>query len=191
MSMRRSAGLISTFSISSSSGRIATVTAEVWMRPWASVAGTRCTRWVPDSNLSCENAPRPTMRLMTSAIAAVLARALAQRLDLPALRFGVAAVHAQQVAGEDRRLVAAGAGADLEEDIAAHRADRAAAAAAAARRSRCSRRCRTAASSSSPSARMSESASLSMSWALAQFPLQPPIVGERRRGRLQACVFHR
>ena len=29
-------------------------TAEVWMRPCASVAGTRCTRCVPDSNLSSE-----------------------------------------------------------------------------------------------------------------------------------------
>ena len=33
----------------SASGKTATVAAEVWMRPWASVAGTRCTRWPPDS----------------------------------------------------------------------------------------------------------------------------------------------
>ena len=26
--------------------------AEVWMRPWVSVAGTRCTRWPPDSKRS-------------------------------------------------------------------------------------------------------------------------------------------
>jgi hypothetical protein len=32
--------------------------AEVWMRPCDSVAGTRCTRCVPDSNFSRENAPR-------------------------------------------------------------------------------------------------------------------------------------
>ncbi len=51
-------------------------------------------------------------------VAAVLARALADRLDLPPLRFGVASVHAQQVTDEDRRFVAAGAGADLEEDVA-------------------------------------------------------------------------
>ncbi|MFM8682441.1 MAG: hypothetical protein ACKOEG_01450 [Chthoniobacterales bacterium] len=28
-------------------GRTATVAVEVWMRPWASVAGTRCTRCTP------------------------------------------------------------------------------------------------------------------------------------------------
>ena len=35
--------------MSSASGITATVTVEVWMRPWASVAGTRCTRCTPDS----------------------------------------------------------------------------------------------------------------------------------------------
>ena len=32
---------------------------DVWMRPWDSVAGTRCTRWVPPSYLKRENAPSP------------------------------------------------------------------------------------------------------------------------------------
>ena len=41
-------------SMSSASGITATVTVEVWMRPCASVAGTRCTRWTPDSYLSQE-----------------------------------------------------------------------------------------------------------------------------------------
>ena len=50
----RSAGLMLVSSTSSASGMIATVAAEVWMRPWDSVAGTRCTRWVPDSNFSRE-----------------------------------------------------------------------------------------------------------------------------------------
>ena len=36
------------------------------MHPLASVAGTRWTRCVPDSNLKCENAPWPTTRLMIS-----------------------------------------------------------------------------------------------------------------------------
>jgi hypothetical protein len=49
-----------------SSAMIATVAAEVWMRPCDSVSGTRCTRCVPDSNLSLEYAPRPSMRAMTS-----------------------------------------------------------------------------------------------------------------------------
>ncbi len=45
---------------------MATVQADVWMRPCASVAGTRCTRCVPDSNFRRENAPLPAMRLMIS-----------------------------------------------------------------------------------------------------------------------------
>ncbi len=47
-SMRRSAGSICR-STSSASGSTATVAADVWMRPWLSVSGTRCTRWTPDS----------------------------------------------------------------------------------------------------------------------------------------------
>ena len=35
----------------STSGMTATVAVEVWMRPWVSVAGTRCTRCTPDSYL--------------------------------------------------------------------------------------------------------------------------------------------
>jgi len=38
-------------------------------------------------------------------------------LHPPALTLGVAAVHAEELAGEERRLVAAGAGADLEHDV--------------------------------------------------------------------------
>jgi hypothetical protein len=51
-------------------------------------------------------------------VAAELGRALRDDLDLPALALGVARVHAEQVAGEQRRLVAAGAGAHLEEQVA-------------------------------------------------------------------------
>jgi hypothetical protein len=40
-------------------GHDATVAVEVWMRPCDSVSGTRCTRWVPPSNLKIENAPWP------------------------------------------------------------------------------------------------------------------------------------
>ena len=47
--------------------------------------------------------------------AAELARRLAEHLGLPALAFGKTRVHAQQVAREQRGLVAAGAGADFEE----------------------------------------------------------------------------
>jgi hypothetical protein len=54
VSIPQSAGLIATASSSSASGITATVQAEVWMRPWVSVTGMRCTRWPPDSNLSFE-----------------------------------------------------------------------------------------------------------------------------------------
>ncbi len=38
-------------------------------------------------------------------------------VDLPALRLGVADVHAHHLGGEERRFVAAGAGPDLDEDV--------------------------------------------------------------------------
>src|SRR5690606_26099442 len=50
-------------------------------------------------------------------VAAVLALVRGEHLDGPALVLGVAAVHAEEVAREERGLVAAGAGADLEEQI--------------------------------------------------------------------------
>ena len=65
VSTRMSSGLILT-STSSASGSTATVAAEVWMRPLASVSGTRCTRWTPDSNFSRANTPRPVTLAMIS-----------------------------------------------------------------------------------------------------------------------------
>ena len=50
----------------SASGITATVHADVWMRPCASVSGTRCTRWPPDSNLSFAYAPSPATRTIAS-----------------------------------------------------------------------------------------------------------------------------
>ncbi len=47
---------------SSGSGITATVQALVWMRPWVSVAGTRCTRWPPDSKRSAPYTCSPSMR---------------------------------------------------------------------------------------------------------------------------------
>ncbi len=63
--MRMSASLTS-ISTSSTSGSTATVAAEVWMRPWASVAGTRCTRCTPLSNFSRPNTPSPVTEAMIS-----------------------------------------------------------------------------------------------------------------------------
>jgi hypothetical protein len=60
------------------------VAAEVWIRPWDSVSGTRCTR---------------------------------ENLDIPAAHFRVSRIHAEQVAGENRRLVTAGAGAYFQEGV--------------------------------------------------------------------------
>src|SRR5258706_9342219 len=51
-------------------------------------------------------------------VASGLAQALRNDLDLPAVALGEARVHAEEVAREDRALVAAGSGADLEEEIA-------------------------------------------------------------------------
>src|SRR5437588_311868 len=55
-----------TTSTSSASGRTATVAVDVWIRPLASVAGTRCTRWTPLSYLSRLYAPRPWMPIAAS-----------------------------------------------------------------------------------------------------------------------------
>ncbi len=51
-------------------------------------------------------------------VTAVLALALGKDLHAPALFLGVARIHAEQVAGEDRRLVAAGTGTDFQEHVA-------------------------------------------------------------------------
>ena len=64
-SILRSLGSIST-STSSASGMTATVAVEVWMRPWLSVSGTRCTRCVPPSYLKTEYAPSPLTAKVTS-----------------------------------------------------------------------------------------------------------------------------
>ena len=53
-------------STSSASGSTATVATEVWMRPWLSVAGTRCTRCDPPSYLSRDQAPFPFTANTTS-----------------------------------------------------------------------------------------------------------------------------
>ena len=44
----------------------ATVAAEVWIRPWLSVAGTRCTLCTPLSNFSRPNTPSPVTEAMIS-----------------------------------------------------------------------------------------------------------------------------
>ena len=53
-------------SISSTSGSTVTVADEVWMRPWLSVAGTRCTRCGPPSNLRLRQAVGPLISMVMS-----------------------------------------------------------------------------------------------------------------------------
>ena len=117
VSIFRSSGLIS-MSTSSASGSTATVAAEVWMRPCASVSGTRCTRCTPDSNFSLANGAAAADFRDDFLEAALGALAHRHDLGLPALLGGVALVHAEQVAGEQRGLVAAGAGADFQDHVA-------------------------------------------------------------------------
>ena len=101
----------------SASGSTATVQAEVWMRPCASVFGTRCTRWPPDSNLSRENAPWPAMRAMTFLLPPS-SEALSEMISTcQPLALGIARVHAEKVARE-AGFITAGAGAHLDEEIA-------------------------------------------------------------------------
>ncbi len=64
-SMRRSFGSICT-STSSASGSTRTPAALVWMRPWLSVTGTRCTRCTPPSYFSRPYTGLPGSRLRTA-----------------------------------------------------------------------------------------------------------------------------
>ena len=88
------------------------------MRPCVSVAGTRCTRWTPLSNLSRAKTPRPeisaTISLNPPAVPSLDDRTSTfQRLPL-----GVFGVHAEQIAGEQSRFVAARARPDFEDGAA-------------------------------------------------------------------------
>ena len=87
------------------------------MRPCASVAGTRCTRCTPPSYLSRLYAPFPSHERDDLLEPAEPRRAREQDLDPPPLPLGVARVHAEELGGEEAGLVAAGAGADLEDRV--------------------------------------------------------------------------
>ena len=118
VSMRSSAGLSSTASISSSSGRIATVHGggvDAALR-----FGRGHALHAMRAGLELEMRERAVADDAADdfLVAAVLAGALRQHFDAPALLVGVARVHAEQIAGEDRRFVAAGARAHFEVDVA-------------------------------------------------------------------------
>jgi len=57
------------------------------------------------------------MRATTSLMAPTPLSLIVQDVDLPALPLGEAPVHAVEIAREEARLVAAGAGANLEHDV--------------------------------------------------------------------------
>ena len=139
--MRRSFGSIST-STSSASGSTSTPAArgvDAALRlgdrhPLHPVHAALVLQPGPDRSSGRRDRHRHGRRL----VAAEVGRSCVEDLGLPALPLGVAQVHPQQVAGEQRRLVAALARLDLEDDVlAVVRVARAAAArAAAARRPR-------------------------------------------------------
>ena len=95
-----------------------TVAVEVWIRPDDSVAGTRWTRWTPPSNLSRLYAPSPGISTIASLIPPIPVSLSDQDLGRELVRVGVAEVHPQELVGEQRGLLAAGAGPDLEDHVA-------------------------------------------------------------------------
>ena len=117
VSIRKSSLLMST-STSSTSGSTATVAAEVWMRPCVSVSGTRCTRCTPDSNFSLAKAPRPCTSAMISLKPPMVPSLAEITSTFQPCKRGEALIHPEQVAGEQRGLVAAGAGADFQHHVA-------------------------------------------------------------------------
>ena len=86
------------------------------MRPLASVAGTRWTRWTPDSNLRRAKTPFPVIEAMIVPAEVVLRHG--DDLDFPAVQVRIAAVHAEEIGSKERGFVAARAGAHLEDDVA-------------------------------------------------------------------------
>src|SRR5207245_7258096 len=104
-------------STSSASGKTATVTVEVWIRPLDSVTGTRCTRLPPRSNFSRLQAPLPWMNRITSLNPPTPVGLASITSTRHRCRSAYFRVHPGEIGGEERRLVAAGAGADLDEDV--------------------------------------------------------------------------
>ena len=102
-------------STSSGSGRTATVAVEVWIRPCASVSGTRWTRWTPLSNWRWRKAPSPATLNETSRKPPSSVGLEVEHLELPAHLLGEPPVHLVEVAGEQGGLVAAGARPDLDD----------------------------------------------------------------------------
>src|SRR5262249_679596 len=127
-STRRSAGSMVT-STGSASGSTSTPAAEVWIRPWDSVTGTRWTRCTPPSYFPPAPTPAAPPARRPGAggaprdggglVAAGAGGGGVEDLGLPALALGVPQVHAQQVGREQGRLLAPFPRLDLEQDVLA------------------------------------------------------------------------
>jgi hypothetical protein len=105
-------------STSSASGNTATVAVLVWMRPCASVAGTRWTRCTPLSCLRRFVNVLPVDLENDFPKAAEIGRTGIHRFHLPAHRFGIAGVHAVKIGGEQRGFRTARARADFHDGVA-------------------------------------------------------------------------
>ena len=106
-------------STSSASGRTMTVAAEVWIRPWDSVTGTRCTRCGPPSCFRRCQASSPLHHEGHLVEAVTIRWVRRQHLEFPAAALGVTAVHLEQVPGEQVGLFAPFGATDLHDDVAA------------------------------------------------------------------------
>ena len=113
--MRRSLSLI-TMSTSSASGSTATVAAEVWMRPWR--FGHRHALDAMDAafefQLGVGAAALHFQGRVLDAAQIAFGAGPSLRCVQPC-RLAIALIHAQQIGGEQGRLVAAGAGADFHD----------------------------------------------------------------------------
>ena len=115
-SMRRSTGLIVT-STSSASGSTATVTVDVWIASLRLGRGHALHAVHAAFPLQAAVNARPWISAMISLKPPNARRVGREHVDLPALAFGVPLVEAKELAHEKRGLVAAGAGADFEDDV--------------------------------------------------------------------------
>ena len=87
------------------------------MRPWVSVSGTRCTRCVPDFKFQPREDAASCDLGDDLLVASRCSLARRQNLDTPAFQLGIALIHPEQIAGKNRRLVAAGPRAYFENGI--------------------------------------------------------------------------
>ena len=114
VSMRMSSLRIS-MSMSSASGSTATVAADVWMRPCVSVSRHALHPVHAGFEFQLRKHAAPGDGRNDFLVAAGIALACRKHFDLPALARRVALVHPEEIAGKQRRLRTAGAGADFKD----------------------------------------------------------------------------